>query len=116
MSLPVPHPRPGRRRPRAQRQDEEVYRVTTARTGLAEDQRARVRRYLISMSIRTVCFLGAVFTEGWVRWALIVGAVVLPYMAVIMANAGRENDPFTLPQADVDVREMGGDQRRGLEH
>lgn len=116
MSLPVPHPQPGARPPRNPRAGDEVYRVTTAQTALSEEQSARVRRYLISMGIRTVCFLGAVFTEGWVRWALIVGAVILPYMAVIMANAGRENDPFTLPQADVDTREVGGDTRRGLEH
>lgn len=110
MTLPVPHSQPGARPPRSPRRDEEVYRVTTAQTGLSQEQRARVRRYLISMSIRTMCFLGAVFTEGWVRWALIVGAVVLPYMAVIMANAGRENDPFTLPgaEADVDVRAVDG--------
>ena len=28
--------------------------------------------------------------EGVLRWVLIVGAVVLPYFAVVIANAGRE--------------------------
>ena len=40
--------------------DPEVFRITTAGSGLSEDQRTRTRRYLISMSIRTLCFLGAV--------------------------------------------------------
>lgn len=116
MSLPVPHSaKPSRGA--GGRHEPEVYRVTTAQTALSEEQRARVRRYLISMSIRTVCFLGAVFTEGWVRWALVVGAVVLPYMAVIMANAGRENDPFTLPgaEAESDVRMVEGPSRSELD-
>ena len=28
--------------------------------------------------------------DGALRWTLIVGAVVLPYFAVVIANAGRE--------------------------
>ncbi|MFN8126370.1 MAG: DUF3099 domain-containing protein [Candidatus Nanopelagicales bacterium] len=80
------------------RRDVEVHSVTSAQTGLSEEQRARTKRYLISMGIRTACFLGVIFTEGWVRWALVVGAVVLPYIAVVMANAGRENDDFDGPQ------------------
>jgi hypothetical protein len=42
------------------------------------------------MSIRVVCFLGAVLIDHWTRWVLLVGAVVLPYVAVVLANAGRE--------------------------
>ena len=67
-----------------------VYRITGVRRGLAEHQADRTRRYLISMGIRTVCFLGAVVASGWVRWVLIAAAVALPYLAVVFANAGRE--------------------------
>ena len=50
------------------------------------------------MSVRVVCFLGAVLIDHWTRWVLLVGAVVLPYVAVVLANAGRErsSDPGTL--------------------
>ncbi|MCB0916065.1 MAG: DUF3099 domain-containing protein [Actinobacteria bacterium] len=68
----------------------QVYRITTAHQGLSTDQRARTRRYLVSMGIRTVCFIGAVLADGWLRWALVAGAVVLPYLAVVVANGGRE--------------------------
>lgn len=67
-----------------------VYRITDANVGLSQDQQARTRRYLISMAMRTACFLGAVFTEGWLRWTLVAGAVLLPYIAVVVANGGRE--------------------------
>ena len=73
----------------------EVHRVTSAQEALSEEQRRRTRRYLISMSIRTACFGAVIFASGWLQWAFVIGAVFLPYLAVIAANAGRENDDFT---------------------
>ena len=65
-------------------------RITTAAGPLSDDIAARSRRYLIQMGIRIACFLGAVLIDHWTRWVLLVGAVVLPYVAVVLANAGRE--------------------------
>ena len=53
-----------------------------------------MRRYLVSMGIRTACFLLAVVAIvllQWtvVGWILVVAAVILPYIAVVMANAAR---------------------------
>jgi len=70
--------------------DDEVHRITDAGTGLSEEQRGRTRRYLVAMTIRTMCFLAAVFTPSPWRWIFAVGAVVLPYLAVIVANSGHE--------------------------
>jgi hypothetical protein len=61
--------------------------VTTAAESLAEEQAHRIRRYLVTMGIRTVCFVLAVVTSGWLRWACVSLAVVLPYIAVVLANA-----------------------------
>jgi hypothetical protein len=73
-------------------------RITTAHTGRSSDIAARQRRYVISMAIRTVCFIAAVAVgPGWLRWVLIAAAVFLPYVAVVMANAGdNRDDPFTI--------------------
>ena len=38
---------------------------------------ARTRRYLISMAIRTVCFIAAILVDGWLTWVLFAGAVIL---------------------------------------
>ena len=70
----------------------EVYTITEAQRPLSTEQAGRTRRYLISMGIRTACVLAAIVVPGWPRWILIAGAVVLPYLAVVVANAGREND------------------------
>ncbi len=74
-------------RPHAVRRDEAV-RITTAAPSPGADTAARQRRYLWSMALRTFCFVGAVAVgSGWLRWVLIAGAVFLPYVAVIAANA-----------------------------
>lgn len=72
-------------------EEHQVHRITTAAPGLSADQITRRRRYLISMTIRTLCFIGAVITPSPWRWILVVGAVLLPYIAVVMANAHRED-------------------------
>jgi hypothetical protein len=72
------------------KQEPEVFSISRVETSLSEDQTGRQRRYLISMGLRTACFVGGILTEGALRWTLIVGAVVLPYFAVVIANAGRE--------------------------
>jgi bacteriorhodopsin len=82
--------------------------ITGAQVSLTQDQRARTRRYLISMAIRTICFIGAILASGWLRWTLVVGAVVLPYVAVVMANAGRKKAPKADPTIIVhDQRQIG---------
>ena len=68
-------------------------RITTAASSRADDISHRQRRYVISMTIRTLCFLGAVAVgEGWLRWVLFSGAIFLPYVAVVMANATDQRD------------------------
>lgn len=67
-----------------------AYRITTARKSVADDQAGRVRGYVISMTIRIICFLLAVVTTGVVRWTFVAGALIIPYIAVVFANGGRE--------------------------
>lgn len=51
------------------------------------DQSIRMRNYTISMTIRTLCFILAIFTHGWIRWVFAIAAILLPYVAVVLANA-----------------------------
>ncbi|MDQ0990130.1 DUF3099 domain-containing protein [Streptomyces sp. V3I7] len=74
----------------------QVFRITGARTGLAEDVRGRQRRYVISMSVRTLAVILAASLWNVERYvaivALVLGAII-PYIAVVIANAGRERPP-----------------------
>lgn len=42
------------------------------------------------MMIRTGCFILTVILPSPYRWFALLGAVTLPYFAVVIANAGRE--------------------------
>lgn len=68
--------------------------VTQARRGLSEDISYRQRRYLLMMGIRAVCFGAAVLMFlnhlGWLAGIPAVGAIIIPYFAVVFANGGRE--------------------------
>ncbi|MFF2654756.1 DUF3099 domain-containing protein [Streptomyces sp. NPDC058045] len=71
-----------------------VFRITGARQSLADDVRGRQRRYVISMLVRTVAVLLTVLLWNVERPVAIVALVLgfaLPYVAVVIANAGREN-------------------------
>ncbi len=87
---------------------QQEHRVTTAQESLSEEQSRRTRRYLWSMGIRTVCFLAAIVTPSPWRWGFLVAAVILPYIAVVAANAGRENDDPARFAPTTGQRELGG--------
>ncbi|WP_418607146.1 DUF3099 domain-containing protein [Georgenia sp. SUBG003] len=84
---------PGRRARGSQ-----VQAITSAPRALADDVHDRTVRYLISMGIRTACFLLLLVVPGPWKWVCVAGAVVLPAVAVLVANAGRERPqpPSTL--------------------
>ena len=76
------------------RREDESVRITSAQRPRSEDIGGRQKRYLISMAIRTACFVLAVVSIGhWFMWVFLVGAIFLPYVAVVMANAGAQTDP-----------------------
>ena len=77
--------------PRPSRDDDsDAIRITTAASGKSLDIATRQKRYLLSMSLRSACFVGAVIAAlsgaDWLWPFLIAGAIVLPYIAVVLAN------------------------------
>ena len=54
------------------------------------DMQQRAARYLMSMGIRTLCVILVIIVPGPLRWVFAVGAIVLPYIAVVAANAAGE--------------------------
>lgn len=82
---------------------EQVTSITTVPEPASVDRDRRTRQYLAMMGLRTLCFVLAYFAEGWLRWTCVVLAVVLPYIAVVVANAVR-------PQVDTAVAPVPRDQ------
>lgn len=60
--------------------------ITSVPMSPDEERNARMLKYSIAMGIRMLCIAACFFVPGW--WLLIpaLGAIVLPYFAVIAAN------------------------------
>jgi hypothetical protein len=81
-----------------------------------EEAGARFTKYLITMGIRIACFIlmVAITPYGWYTWVFGVGATVLPYVAVVLANVGqdthisRAESPFIAIEAPVAPSDAAG--------
>jgi hypothetical protein len=51
-----------------------------------EERRGRMIRYSVAMGIRMVCIILVIVVPDWWRLIPAIGAIVLPYFAVVIAN------------------------------
>lgn len=65
-----------------------------------EERKHRMIKYSVAMSIRVVCIIVAVIVPGWWAAVPLIGAIFLPYFAVVIANVSVE-------QGRVDVQRPG---------
>ena len=65
------------------------------------ERKRRMIKYSVAMGVRLVCVIVVIFVPGW--WALIpaIGAIFLPYFAVVVANSAA-------PSAGTIVERPGG--------
>ncbi|MGY4856910.1 DUF3099 domain-containing protein [Cryobacterium sp. AP23] len=71
--------------------------ITTLPLSPEEERRRRMIRYAVTMGIRMVCIVLMLFVHGW--WLLVcaLGAILLPYFAVVAANVhGAQPTPTVL--------------------
>ena len=70
--------------------------ITDAAPSRYQEHADRRKNYAIVMSIRVVCFILAIIVQvTWLRIGFIIGALVLPWVAVIAANQVHANGPRT---------------------
>lgn len=84
------------------RREQEVFTITSTAVSHSEELGHRQRRYLISMLVRTACFIAAVAVDGWPRWVFLAAAIFLPYIAVVLANAGVRKKGTSLDLVEPD--------------
>ncbi len=71
--------------PRKRRQSVVITDLGSSRTAEIRD---RERRYIIAMLFRAVCFVAATLLfHGAARWFAIGVAIMMPWLAVVLANA-----------------------------
>ncbi len=80
--------------------------ITSLPRSPEDDRRSRMIKYSVTMGIRVVCIGLCLFVPGW--WLLVcaIGAIALPYIAVVLANSVTRpaSTPVLRPGAVVPVR------------
>ena len=103
---------------RRSKKDHDVVEITSAPTNVSDEIGHRQKRYLISMAIRTACFLGAVLTFqfSWVlATVLLVASFLLPAIAVVVANSASPRIQGT-PADPGFHHELGRELGHGLDN
>jgi hypothetical protein len=82
--------------------EQQTFLVTTAGESPQADRRQREKRYLILMGLRVIAVVAAILVgrvthSGPVLIGLIIAAMVLPWLAVVIANAGPSRRPAPSP-------------------
>ena len=73
-----------------------VHSITSAADPHTQDMSHRMKVYALQQGLRIVCIVGVVFIDIlWLRIVLCVGAAVLPWIAVLMANRGADRSERT---------------------
>lgn len=92
------------------------YRVTSAGVNPTEDRAHRMRMYFIAMTLRLACVLSLFWVSGW--WIIfpVVGAIALPWFAVMVGNAvayGGEQDVSAPDPLELDAGEPVAEPEEG---
>ena len=66
--------------------DAEVHSITDAAAAHSEEMRQRMIKYAVAMGIRMVCLILIFVVDGWFKVLPVLGAVFLPWVAVVIAN------------------------------
>jgi hypothetical protein len=73
-------------RPDAESSDAEVHSITDAAAAHSDEMRQRMIKYAVAMGIRMVCLILIFVVDGWFKLIPVLGAVFLPWVAVVIAN------------------------------
>jgi hypothetical protein len=98
------------------RTDHPAYLVTTAGESPQQDRRDRERRYLILMGVRVVAIIlaiviGRLFDLGPLLLVLVAAAMVLPWIAVVTANAPKQLQSRTPSLWSPNRRRLGSGEQ-----
>lgn len=87
--------------------DAEVHSITDAATAHSQEMRVRMIKYAVAMSIRMVCLILVFVVDGWFKVLPVLGAVFLPWVAVVIANGDDQAEaPSDSLLADVAMVEL----------
>ncbi|NDC48092.1 MAG: DUF3099 domain-containing protein [Micrococcales bacterium] len=87
--------------------------VTSVEIAPDQERRSRFIKYTVAMIIRVICIVLAVIVPlGWATLFFAIGAVFLPYFAVIIANEGSARDSNKAAKVEAPTLSIGADAFR----
>lgn len=90
--------------------------VTSVEIAPDQDRRSRFLKYTIAMIVRVVCILLAVIVPlGWLTVLFAIGAIFLPYFAVIIANEGSSRTANRVSKVEAPTLSISADAFREAE-
>jgi hypothetical protein len=96
------------RDPDARSGDAEVHSITDAATAHSDEMRRRMIKYAVAMGIRMVCLILIFVVDGWFKIVPVIGAVFLPWIAVVIANGSDKAETHSDSLLDyVPLGELG---------
>ena len=99
--------------------DTEVHSITDAATAHSEEMRQRMIKYAVAMGIRMVCLILIFVVDGWFKVLPVIGAVFLPWIAVVIANGSDKAEIHSdslldyVPLAELDAPVAPGGSAAG---
>ncbi len=96
-------------RPDAESGGTEVHSITDAAAAHSDEMRERMIKYAVAMGIRMVCLILIFVVDGWFRLIPVLGAVFLPWVAVVIANGSDKAEVHSdslldyVPLAELDA-------------
>jgi hypothetical protein len=96
-------------RPDAESGDTEVHSITDAATAHSDEMRQRMIKYAIAMGIRMICLILIFVVDGWFKLIPVLGAVYMPWVAVVIANGSDKAEIHSdslldyAPRAELDA-------------
>lgn len=94
--------------------DSEVHSITDAASAHSEEMRQRMIKYAVAMGIRMVCLILIFVVDGWFKVLPVIGAVFLPWVAVIIANGSDKAEIHSdalldyVPMVELEAPEAAG--------
>ncbi|MFM5903761.1 MAG: DUF3099 domain-containing protein [Microbacteriaceae bacterium] len=77
------------------------------------ERKRRMIRYTIAMTVRVLCLVLGMMVQGWLMWVFFAGAILLPYFAVVLANAQSSSaPPKTAAKAEAPTLAISADAFR----
>lgn len=64
--------------------------ITNAAVAHSDEMHQRMVKYATAMGIRMVCLVSIFVFDGWFKLIPVIGAVILPWVAVVIANGGSD--------------------------